>query len=86
MRTVKMTAIGVGEKEFSPEHALNILKRQVENHIPEKSCWKIVSSEWTFQGGKLTLKKEPNGDQSNTGIGVKTPKRESNTKGVDPQP
>jgi hypothetical protein len=86
MKAVIMFAEGLGEKKFSPEHALAILSRQVAHHIPAKSCWGITDDEWEFQGGKLTLIKKQNANQSDTGIGDKSPKRKRDTKGSDPQP
>jgi hypothetical protein len=87
MKTVKMFANGAGVKEFTPEHALNILQRQIENHIPERCCWRIDDDKWEFSDGMLRLKKKSdNESQRNTGIGSEAPKRKRDTKGTDPQP
>ena len=81
-----MTAQGLGEKQFTPEHAFAILVHQHTNHHASKSCWTITSPEWKFEGGKLTLTKNQNENKSDTGIGDETPKRKRDTTGSDPQP
>lgn len=86
MKTVKLFADVAGEREFSPEHALNILNYQVANHIPLNCCWVLVDEDWQFQGGRLTLKKKQNENQRDTGIGAETPKRKRDSTGSDPQP
>jgi hypothetical protein len=87
MKTVTMFAESSGEtKEFSPEHAQNILNYQMDNHLPEKKCWTVADQSWDCPSGKLTLRKKSNGDQSDTGIGSKAPQRKRNSEGSDPQP
>jgi hypothetical protein len=86
MKTVKMIANGLGEREFSPEHAFALLRHQVADHTAEKSCWSIVSPEWEFTGGKLMLKKIDNESQPDTGVGDGPKKRKRDSAGDNPQP
>lgn len=88
MASVKMIAADSGvERDFTPEHAQNILKHQVANHTPAFISWALADERWEFNNGKLSLKKTTsNGNQSDTGISDKAPQRKRDSKGADPQP
>lgn len=74
------------EREFTPEHAQNILNYQVEHHIPDSLSWQITDESWHFEAGVLKLKKKQDENQRDTGIGAETPKRKRDSTGSDPQP